>query len=629
MVEHLSPTVFLTCLEESDNGIIILDSAKQIVFWNTWITKIVGYAYEHVLGQTFEQAFPEITSSAHIIAAINNAFNSGLASMLSPPLNRSLFPLYGNVAGQENREPLHQQIIIKPIFPPQSPCYCLIQISDVSSSMNRERPLQEQARILKQQVQELQQELQQAKENAERAHLAAQSANQAKSIFLANMNHELHTPINVILGYTQSFQKDKNLTTMQQEQINIIHRNSHYLLTLITDILDLSKIEAGRLGLEVNDFYLDTLLNELVQIFQNHAQQKQLTFTYQQFFPKLLIIQADEKRLRQILTNLLSNAIKFTRQGSIDLQVRYEQNQLYFQVTDTGIGIASVELANILLPFHQVSDTDYRTEGIGLGLSITQKLLHLMNSELYVASDLGQGSCFWFTFKPSIPTEPQIKTHLAIKPDHIIGFEGKPLKILIVDDKWENRSILARPLTALGFKIREASDGQAAVDLAQQWQPELILMDLIIPKLDGYQATQQIRQIPTLQHIIIIAVSARTFAVDRKKSQEVGCNEFLTKPFKIREFLHILPKYFDIKWIYESKSTSHQENTLLLPGPSLEQAAQLLELARKGDIYGIIDMVEKFEKQDQQLAPFSSKIKALANDLHKQEICNLVKQYLK
>ncbi|HID99934.1 MAG TPA: response regulator [Thiotrichaceae bacterium] len=618
----LSRQIFLTGLEESENGFIFLNSTKEIIFCNQWLFKAIGLSHEQLLGQTIEAVIPEIVNS-RIITAIDNALKLGLASVLSPHLNRSPFPLYGTISEYEERKRLQQQIVIKPIFPPHLPPHCLIQIFDVSSSMNREHQLRVQARQLKEQAQELQQ-----------AKHAAESANRANRSFLANMSHELRTPLNVILGNTQILKRDNSLNSEQQEEINTIHRNGEYLLTLISDILDFSKIEAECLELSLNNFNLMSLLKELTYFFKKRAEKKKITFIYNLLSNIPAVVYADEKRLRQILINLLSNALKFTEQGEVALQVCYDEGKIRFQVEDTGIGIPSEALSKIFLPFQQVSSLSYRAEGTGLGLSITQKLVKLMNSELHVESTLGQGSLFWFML--DLPEVAVPQGFMPIAKPIIRGFQGRTQKILIVDDKMENCTVLRKLLTPLGFDIAEVSNGQEALDKAHEWQPDLILMDLIMPVLDGYEATRRIRKIPALQEVIVIAVSASAFSHDLEKGMEAGCNVCLTKPINVDRLFECLQTHLNLTWIYQaqnimgttSSEDAEQQTKMPFVEPSAEQATILFNLARSGDMKGIIEFAEQLEQTDEPLVVFAKKIKQLAQDIKKKEIRELAKRYM-
>ncbi len=234
----------------------------------------------------------------------------------------------------------------------------------------------------------------QAKNIAEQARIAAEAANHAKSAFIANVSHELRTPLNGILGFTQLFKQDKTLNLEQQEGVEIIHRCGEYLLTLISDILDLSKIEAGRIELYPASFNLEPFISSMIDLFKMRTEQKGIAFNVQKNTPIPYVVQGDEKRLRQIIINLLSNAIKFTKQGSVTLTVHYEENKLHFKVSDTGMGIAADEVEKIFDPFQQVGDPRYKPEGTGLGLSITKTLVEMMGGEIQVESVLGQGTTF-------------------------------------------------------------------------------------------------------------------------------------------------------------------------------------------------------------------------------------------
>ncbi|PSB60797.1 histidine kinase, partial [filamentous cyanobacterium CCP1] len=384
---------------------------------------------------------------------------------------------------------------------------------------------------------------------------AAEAANLAKSMFLANMSHELRTPLNVILGFTQVMTHDSSLTPAQLEDLQTIQRSSDHLLSLINDVLDLSKIEAGHYTLEESGFDLISLLHTLrtMMVERAKAKQLQLTFEIAPDVPQFVI--ADEQKLRQVLLNLLSNAVKFTKQGSVTLRVTsWESSEktclvpnslqaddslnysnssvactLQFEVADTGVGIAAIEQEAIFDAFTQAEAGRKSMGGTGLGLTISRKLLELMDGSVLVESTPGLGSTFTVTV-PVCPTsgvggqvEQQERTIIGLAP-------GQPhRRILVVDDQRENRMLMVRLLTHLGLEVQEATDGREAIALWQQWKPDLTWMDIRMPGLDGYEATKQIRAMEQEQASIIIALTAQASQSDRALALAAGCNDYISK----------------------------------------------------------------------------------------------------
>jgi signal transduction histidine kinase/DNA-binding NarL/FixJ family response regulator len=454
----------------------------------------------------------------------------------------------------------------------------------------------------------------------------AMAANQAKSAFLANMSHELRTPLNGILGYAQILNKDRQLNEQQKTGIGIIQRSGDYLLTLISDILDLSKIEAGKLEIYPAEFHLKPFLNSLAELFKMRAQQKEIEFIYK-FADNLPIgVSGDEKRLRQIVINLLGNAIKFTKQGQVSFSVEYYENKFIFKIIDSGIGIAKEELENIFLPFQQAGDKNSKEQGTGLGLSITKKLIDRMGGKLHVDSVLGQGSTFWVELElPVIST--MVEEAKSIDTPQVIGYKNSenPLQILVVDDNWENRAILQNMLEPLSFKIITAVDGIEGVKLASEHQPDLILMDLVMPEMDGFDATREIRK--TSKDIPIIAASASVFEEHRQLSLDVGCNKFLDKPIRESELLDVLQRFLNVEWVYEElqdisiEATEEQPLVML----STEQAASLLTLAKSGNIKGIINFAKQL---DSELISMANKITDLAKSFDINALRNLAQEIL-
>jgi len=467
----------------------------------------------------------------------------------------------------------------------------------------------------------------------------AEVANRAKSTFLANMSHELRTPLNGILGYAQILKRDKTLTARQTKGIEVIYRSGEYLLALINDILDLSKIEAQRIELHPTNFDLQQFLASIIELFQVRAQQKGIHFIYHQISEMPVCIHTDEIRLRQILMNLLSNAIKFTPTGEVRLNVYYHAPKIGFQIVDSGVGIAPENLEKIFLPFEQVGDHSYKAEGTGLGLSITKKLVEMMNGQLQINSVLGQGSTFSVEFDlvdvNPISTPEPVKSFSQAMP---LGFEGAARKILIVDDQFENRTMLNDLLTPLGFTVAEAINGREAIIQAQAWRPDLILMDLIMPEIDGFIAAREIKQRFPLQHIKIIAISASAFDFHQEDSRSAGCDDFIAKPFQIEQLLVILQTHLKLTWIYSTESTqltslsenkedSQVDNINDYP-LTREQATHLLDLAMSGHIDGIIEFTQELEQTNQQLLPLAKKIRQLAEPLQKKKIREIAKRYL-
>ena len=527
----------------------------------------------------------------------------------------------------------------------------------------------QQAQLL-QQTQQQAVQLQQAKD-------AAETANRAKSAFLANMSHELRTPLNGILGYAQIFQRDKNCTPKQKEGVDIIYQCGTHLLTIINDILDLSKIEAGKLELYPEDLNFPALLTNLTDIFRLKAKQKSLTFTYLPSSELPTIIHADEKRLRQVLMNLLSNAVKFTDAGSVTFKVEVvhgssdslsqeasymvhsnEQDapnvtsnalstmnnepstmnhepltitKIRFQIEDTGIGISPEQLATIFLPFEQVGDTSRHAEGTGLGLAITQKILEHMGSQIVVESTPNVGSRFGFDL--NLPVVSMSMNSIDVQFTHnIIGYSGEKRKILIVDDRWENRAVLVNILEPLGFELEEAGDGQEGVEKAVEFQPDLIVVDLVMPVMDGYQMARKVRQLPKFQNTIMIANSANAFDVDQKRSLEAGCNDFLSKPIQMEDLLEKIKSYLNVLWIYEPESESssqlfHVAVTSMIIPPS-EELLALYEAANIGHVRGVEKEASRLQQINPDYKDFVSRILELAADFEYEEIVNLINCYV-
>ncbi|MEQ9236320.1 PAS domain S-box protein [Coleofasciculus sp. E2-BRE-01] len=470
---------------------------------------------------------------------------------------------------------------------------------------------------------------------------AAEAANRAKSAFLASMSHELRTPLNGILGYAQILKPNPNLTSKQKDGIEIIHQCGEHLLTLINDILDLSKVEAGKLELYPEDFHFPSFIVGLCEIFRLKAIQKDITFNYNDSTPIPQVVHGDEKRLRQILMNLLSNAVKFTDKGSVTFTVniihkgqkindqgQMKNDKIRFQVEDTGIGMSAEDLETIFLPFEQIKETSRHHEGTGLGLAITKKLIALMGSQIRVESHPGVGSKFWF--EVDLPEVSSSAKFIPAKPmETIVGYSGAKRKILIVDDRWENCAVLRSVLEPIGFDIQEAANGQEGLDKAREWQPDLILVDIVMPVMDGHQMTQELRQIPEFKTTPIIAISANAFANNRVESLEAGCTDFITKPIATADLLQKVQVYLNVSWVYQDKAET--SNSYLESGdrviPTQEELRVLYEAASMGDVAGVEEETMRLQDINPDYIPFALEVLELAAQFDYDKIVDLLDNY--
>ena len=474
----------------------------------------------------------------------------------------------------------------------------------------------------------------------------ADKANVAKSEFLANMSHELRTPLNGILGYAQILELSKKLAEKEQKGIRIINQCASHLLTLINDILDISKIEAQKMQLNPVDFNFPSFLEGVVEICRIKAEQKGIDFIYKPDADLPEGICADEKRLRQVLINLLGNAIKFTDQGKVIFSVKNQNTtssnlpensayQISFQIEDTGIGMTQDQLEKIFLPFEQVGNVNKQSEGTGLGLAISQKIVQMLGSNLEVRSEMGQGSTFWLDVELA-KSQDWTKISSVSQQKTIIGFVGERRKILIVDDRWENSSFLVNLLEPLGFEMQEAENGKQGLERAVEFKPDLIISDISMPIMDGYEMIASLRQSPLFQNIPIIVSSASVFASDQHKSLEAGANEFLPKPVQVNSLLAALGLHLQLEWIYEeaeqktnkSNQTKVEPDTLKIVPPSEEEITLLYELIRKGLINDLLQELARIENLNSEFSPFTQHIIKLAKGFKIKQIKIFIEQYL-
>jgi signal transduction histidine kinase/DNA-binding response OmpR family regulator len=469
------------------------------------------------------------------------------------------------------------------------------------------------------------------------AKVAADAANYAKSEFLANMSHELRTPLNGILGYAQILQQAA-LNPKEQKGVGIIYQCATHLLTLINDVLDLSKIEARKLDLQPQDTHLPSLLQGVVEICRIKADQKRIQFVYEPDVTLPIGVKVDEKRLRQVLINLLGNAIKFTQKGKVKFQVKVleitnspdPQYTLRFSIADTGVGMTPEQLGKIFLPFEQVGDRHKQAEGTGLGLSISQTIVTLMSSHLEVESELGQGSRFWF--EVTLPeSKDWASANRHFQRGTVIGFEGAPRKILVVDDRWENRSVLVNFLEPLGFELAEANDGQEGLEQLKAFQPDLVITDLMMPVMDGFEFLNHLRQIPAFAELPVLVSSASVFASDQHRSLEAGGTAFLPKPVQVSELLDLFETHLQLTWVYQQKSDSPvpvaTEETAIVP-PSPEAIQQLHRLAMQGLLNDLLQELDRLDQSDPALLPFTQPLRQFAKRFQLKQIREFLNQYL-
>jgi signal transduction histidine kinase/CheY-like chemotaxis protein len=471
----------------------------------------------------------------------------------------------------------------------------------------------------------------------------AQNASQAKSEFLANMSHELRTPLNGILGYTQILQRTESLSEKGRKGISIIYQCGSHLLNLINDVLDLSKIEARKLELNAVGFYFPAFVDSVVEICRIQAEQKVIAFNLK-LDPDLPTgIYADEKRLRQVLINLLSNAIKFTHQGSVTFQakvINQESNtngqitnyKIRFEIADTGTGITPEQTEKIFQPFEQVGNQKRQTEGTGLGLAISQQIILLMGGQIQVQSEVGKGSTFWFEVQ--LPeSKDWAKVSRIVEQGTIIGYQGQKRTILIVDDKWENRSVIVNLLEPVGFTVIEASQGQEGWEQAIAHKPDLIITDLVMPIIDGFKFIKRLRWSNQFKKVAVIASSASVFAADQYKSIDAGANIFLPKPIEAEALLELLRKLLQLQWVFDGKgetikkidpgSIEHRDEMIF---PSNEILKQLLEVVEDGDIQILLESVQKLSASDEQLSAFTQHIIQLGSNFQLKRLETFIKE---
>ncbi|MDT8398011.1 MAG: ATP-binding protein [Pseudomonadales bacterium] len=439
---------------------------------------------------------------------------------------------------------------------------------------------------------ETDQALQKAKELAEHA-------NNAKSRYLSGISHELRTPLQSVLGYAQLLAQKPDMPVQHHRALQIIKRSGEYLTDLIEGLLDISKIEAGRLDIYRNQVKLPELLEQLVSMFQEQAREKAIGFAchLHNRLPRVVI--TDEKRLRQILINLLSNAIKYTEKGRVDFHVRYRNQVAEFSVTDTGIGIHDKDIHRILDPFERVRNPDVpNVPGTGLGLTIVRLLTEVMGGELKISSSPGKGSCFSVSLLFSWVDRPQEDG----LPSRVIrGYRGARRTLVLVDDEPVHRGLLADLLNPLGFTTLEAGNANGCLDMLAGAAPDLLLLDVSMPGMNGLELAEEIRARGCRAPIIMISADAHE---RHSKPRDGAChNDYLVKPINTQKLLDCLAHWLKLEWTYDGDKSGSAESSLpahsmslgqMLPGHALLR--ELRAYARIGHPQGVRKTLDDIEK---------------------------------
>jgi PAS domain S-box-containing protein len=601
--ERTSQLTKLTrAVEESPLSVVITDKTGRLEYVNPKFTEVTGYSYEEVLNQNprilksgvhppeyYESMWKTITSGREWHNEICNKKKNG-----------ELYWESSSIAPIKNEE------------------------GEITHFVAVKEDITEKKRIAE--------ELHKAKE-------AAEKASRAKGTFLTNMSHEIRTPMNAILGFSQLLMRDQSLNDTQKQHLNAINRSGEHLLALIEDILEMSKIEAGRTTLNPATFDLHSMLDDIAMMFKVRTDEKMIRFVLEKSEGLPRFVVADSKKLRQVLINLLGNAVKFTENGGITLRGSFLRSQdagLRFlcEVEDTGPGISAEEAGNLFKYFEQTQSGRRAGTGTGLGLAISREFVRLMGGDITLQSEVGKGSVFRFDIPvmegkgDEVPRKVEVPVMTTLKP----GQEKR--NILIVDDSDDNRKLLVRILEGSGFRTMQASNGREAVEVFSKLHPDLILMDIRMPVMDGYEATHEIREKPGGGSVKIVFVTASAFDRTRQQAMVYGADDFVGKPFRVPELLDKIRFHLDLEYNQAPKGSTpakQADATGAAGGPAPDFAGRLppdvvvrlREATAKADYDAILEEIGRLYSVDTQAA---QAFQSLIERFEYQKLLDLLKQ---
>ncbi len=566
-------------LDTAHDAFIGMDADSKIVTWNAQA--------EHVFGWTREEALGRNLADTIIPPAFRAAHNLGMKRFLetgeAPVVNRRLELRGLHRKGHE----FPIEITITSPMRRGDGYFFGAFLRDISDRLERDEALR-------------------------RAKDVAEAATRAKSEFLANMSHELRTPLNGVIGYSQLLQRDRSLNAQQREALDAISKCGAHLLDLINDVLDLSKIEAGRIDIEQTATDLSQLITDLGHVVAETARRKGLTLTMSldPHLPKRVVL--DGRHLRQVLLNLIGNAIKFTAKGEVALEITSAGDDLTFMVSDTGPGIGPEELSAIFDAFTQTK-SGAAAGGTGLGLTISRHLLQVMGAELHVDSTVGEGSRFYFALplvdagedKSPAPSGSIPTLYARLAP-------GQQVTALVVDDSTVSRRILASLLESAGFQVITATGGLEGIELAREHHPDVIFMDVKMADLDGFSATRQLVADEATKNIPVIAVTASAFGDTRQAARDAGCIEYLPKPVRAEALFVALKAHLGLQFVREGFDEPPAVAAIPHAPRHSRLAARLREAAEIGAISDLNELANTLADGDEADAALGQRIGALA-----------------